>query len=49
MARRIGIIAGITLVASFLGIAATALLILGVLIEWKLFQDPNWPRHSNQR
>jgi len=41
--KKIGIVALIIGTGAILGVAATALLIIGLVIEYKIFSKPGWP------
>ena len=43
MKRKIAIGALIVSVGAILGVAATIVLIVGLVLEYKVFSDPNWP------
>lgn len=41
--KRIGIVALIIGTGAILGVAATAILIVGLVIEYKIYKEPGWP------
>ncbi|MBL1435550.1 MAG: hypothetical protein COB08_005050 [Rhodobacteraceae bacterium] len=42
--KKLGILGLIAATGAILGVAATAILIFGLIIEYKIFSVPGWPR-----
>ncbi len=47
--KKLGILGLIAATGAILGVAATAILIVGLVIEYKIYSVPGWPRKKTTK